>query len=98
MTMVCGDPAAFAVDWDWQRGLTVWELAGRRSEPRFDRKALEHERPARRAAGAGRSTPLVAGRWAVLRRSARRAGTSGCRVVIPGLRHPGKAPVMVDRR
>jgi hypothetical protein len=28
MTMVWGDPAGFAVDWDWQRGLTVWELAG----------------------------------------------------------------------
>ena len=37
MTMVWGDPAGFAVDWDWQRGLTVWELAGRRGEPRFDR-------------------------------------------------------------
>ena len=24
MTMVWGDPAGFAVDWDWQRGLTVW--------------------------------------------------------------------------
>lgn len=47
MTMVWGDPAGFTVDWDWQRGLTVWALAGRRSEPRFDRKVLEHELPAR---------------------------------------------------
>lgn len=29
MTMVWGDPAGFAVDWDWQRGLT----AGRRRPP-----------------------------------------------------------------
>jgi hypothetical protein len=47
MAMVLGDSAGFAVDWDWQRGLTVWELAGRRSEPRFDRKVLEYELPAR---------------------------------------------------
>ncbi|MGH3226295.1 MAG: hypothetical protein ACRDPY_47745 [Streptosporangiaceae bacterium] len=43
---VHADPAGFAVDWDWQRGLTVWALAGRRFEPRFDRKVLEHELPA----------------------------------------------------
>jgi hypothetical protein len=47
--MVWSDPAGFAVDWDWQRGLTVWELAGRRFEPRFDRKVLEHELSARPA-------------------------------------------------
>jgi hypothetical protein len=46
MTMVLGDPAGFAVDWDWQRSLTVWELAGQRSEPWFDRKVLDHELPA----------------------------------------------------
>ena len=31
MTMVWGDPAGFAVDWDWQRSLTVpagWRGAG----------------------------------------------------------------------
>lgn len=49
MTMVWGDPAGFAVDWDWQRGLTVWALAGRRFESRFDRKLLEHDLPARPA-------------------------------------------------
>ena len=43
MTIVRADPAGFAVDWDWRRGLTVWLLAGRGSEPRFDRKLLEHE-------------------------------------------------------
>jgi len=41
MTMVWGDRPAFAVDWDWQRGLAVWALAGRRSEPRFDRRVRE---------------------------------------------------------
>ena len=79
MTMVCGDLAGFAVDWDWQRGLTVWVLAGRRSEPRFDRKCLSMScRPGRpRAAGAGRGTPLVAdggpGRGAQRGQSQRRA-------------------------
>jgi aerobic carbon-monoxide dehydrogenase medium subunit len=38
MTMVWGHPAGFAVDWDWQRGLTVWELAGWRSEPAGERR------------------------------------------------------------
>jgi hypothetical protein len=49
MTTVWSDPAGFAVDWDWQRGLTVWSLAGRRFEPQFDGKVLEHELPARPA-------------------------------------------------
>ena len=49
MTMVWSDPAGFAVDWDWQRSLTVWELAGRRFTSRFDRKVLEHELSARPA-------------------------------------------------
>ena len=61
MTMVWGDPAGFAVDWDWQRGLTVWKLAGQRSEPRFDRKVLEHELPARPAGE--RQARAVARRW-----------------------------------
>lgn len=47
MTMVWGNPPGFAVDWDGQRGLTMWVLAGRCSERRFDRKVLEHELPAR---------------------------------------------------
>ena len=73
MTMVRGDPEGFAVDWDWQRGLTVWVLAGRRSEPRYDRKVLEHELPAR-PARSGRRGPRHAaggGRRAALGRSAR---------------------------
>jgi hypothetical protein len=61
MTMVWGDPAGFAVDWDWQRGLTVRELAGRRPEPRFDRKVLEHELPARPAGE--RQARAAARRW-----------------------------------
>jgi hypothetical protein len=62
MTMVWGDPAGFAVDWDWQRGLTVWEPAGQRSGSRSDRKVLEHELPRHAPGGARRTT---------LRRSAR---------------------------
>ncbi len=61
MTMVWGDPAGFAVDWDWQRGLTVWELAGRRSEPWSDRSVLEHELPARPASE--RRARAEARRW-----------------------------------
>ena len=61
MTTVWGDPAGFAVDWDWQRGLTVWALAGRRSEPRFDRKVFEHELPARPTGG--RQARAAARRW-----------------------------------
>ena len=29
MTVVLADPAGFAVDWNCQRHLTVWALAGR---------------------------------------------------------------------
>ena len=47
MTVVLADPAGFAVDWNWQRHLTVWALAGRRYEPQFDSKVLEHELPVR---------------------------------------------------
>ncbi|MGH3284861.1 MAG: hypothetical protein ACRDPD_09300 [Streptosporangiaceae bacterium] len=58
---VHADPAGFAVDWDWQRGLTVWALAGRRFEPRFDRKVLEHELPTR--AVSERRAQAAARRW-----------------------------------
>jgi len=61
MTMVWADPAGFTVDWDWQRALTVWALAGRRSEPRFDRKLLEHELPARPSGE--RQARAAARRW-----------------------------------
>jgi hypothetical protein len=61
MTMVWGDPAGFAVDWDWQRGLTVWALAGRRSEPRFDRRVSEHELPVRPVGE--RQAQAAARRW-----------------------------------
>jgi hypothetical protein len=61
MTTMRGDPARFAVDWDWQRGLTVRELAGRGPEPRFDRKMLEHELPARPAGE--RQARAAARRW-----------------------------------
>jgi hypothetical protein len=47
MTVVLADPAGFTVDWNWQRNLTVWTLAGRRYEPQFDSKVLEHELPVR---------------------------------------------------
>lgn len=45
MTVVLADPAGSAVDWNWQRHLTVWALAGRPYEPQFDSKVLEHELP-----------------------------------------------------
>ena len=45
MTVVLADPAGFAVDWNWQRHLTVWALVGRAYEPQFDSKVLEHELP-----------------------------------------------------
>ena len=47
MTVVLADPAGFAVDWNWQRYLTVWTLSGRPAEPQFDSKVLEHELPDR---------------------------------------------------
>lgn len=62
MTMVWSDPAGFAVDWDWQRSLTVWELAGRRYASRFDRKVLEHELPAR-PAGERQARAVARGWW-----------------------------------
>ena len=37
--MVLGHPAGFAVDWDWQRGLTVWTVRGQR----FDRRIIEYQ-------------------------------------------------------
>ncbi len=45
MTVVLADPAGSAVDWNWQRHLTVWALAGRTYEPQFDSKVLEHVLP-----------------------------------------------------
>lgn len=61
MTMVMGDPAGFAVDWDWQRGLVVWTLGGRPSEARFESKVLEHELTARPAGE--RQAQAAARRW-----------------------------------
>lgn len=49
MSVVLADPAGFAVDWDWQCGLTVWALEGRRPESHFARKVLRHQLPARPA-------------------------------------------------
>ncbi|MGH3276562.1 MAG: hypothetical protein ACRDNZ_19815 [Streptosporangiaceae bacterium] len=49
MGIVVTDPTGFAVDWDWQCGLTVWELDGRGWESQFTRKLLEHQLPARPA-------------------------------------------------
>lgn len=88
MTMVLGDPAGFAVDWDWQRGLTVWELAGRRSEPRFDRKALEHELPDRPAGE--RQARAAARRWWRALGRAQAIRTASGNVRPPG-RDPGPA-------
>ena len=61
MTVVLADPAGFAVDWNSQRHLTVWTLAGRRYEPQFDSKVLEHELPDRPASE--RQAHAAARRW-----------------------------------
>ena len=62
MTTVLGDPAeTFAVDWDWRRGLTVWTLTGRLSEPKYREKVLEHELPDRPASE--RQAQAAARRW-----------------------------------
>jgi hypothetical protein len=45
MTVVLSDPVGFAVDWNWQRHLTVWSLAGRHYEPYFDHIVAQHELP-----------------------------------------------------
>lgn len=49
MSVVMTDPAGFAVDWDWQDGLTVWALGGRHYESHFAHKILGHRLPARPA-------------------------------------------------
>jgi hypothetical protein len=95
MTMVWGDPAGFAVDWDWQRGLTVRELAGRRSEPRFDRKVLEHELPARPAGE--RQARAAARRWWQTQGHAQALSAARGNVKQPGscsqtARNPAEAP------
>lgn len=82
MTMVWGDPAGFAVDWDWRRGLTVWELAGRRSEPRFDRKLFEHELPDRPASQ--RQAQAAAHRWWRTQGRAKALSTAGRNAGQPG--------------
>jgi hypothetical protein len=61
MTVVLADPAGFAVDWNWQRHLTVWALAGRPYEPQFDSKVLEHELPVQ--ATSERQANAAARRW-----------------------------------
>ena len=61
MTVVLTDPAGFAVDWSWQRHLTVWALTGRRYEPQFDSKVLEHELPDRPTSE--RQAHAAARRW-----------------------------------
>lgn len=61
MAVVWGDPAWFAVGWDWQRSLTAWALTGRYPEPRFDGKVLEHELPTRPSGE--RQARAAARRW-----------------------------------
>jgi hypothetical protein len=43
VSVVLADPEGFAVDWDWQRGLTVWAVAGPRSGSRFGTRVLDHQ-------------------------------------------------------
>src|SRR5690348_5152594 len=40
LSIVLADPAGFAVDWDWQCGLTVWAFGGRRPKSYRSRAAL----------------------------------------------------------
>ena len=61
MTVVLADPAGFAVDWNSQCYLTEWTLAGRRYEPQFDSKVLEHELPVRPTSE--RQAHAAARRW-----------------------------------
>jgi hypothetical protein len=82
MTVVLADPAGFAVDWNWQRHLTAWALAGRPYEPEYDSKVLEHELPVqptseRQAHAASRNWWRAQGRTqalAALRESASQLG------------------------
>ena len=60
-SIVLADPAGFAVDWNWQRHLTVWALAGRPYEPEFDSKVLEHELPVQPTSE--RQAQAAAGSW-----------------------------------
>ncbi len=74
MMMVWADPAGFAVDWDWQRSLTVWTLSGPRFASRLERRILEHELAAppggtRRARAAADRWWRVQGRSEALRRT-----------------------------
>ena len=71
MTVVLADPEGFAVDWNWQRHLTVWSLGGRPHEPQFEGKVLEHELPVqptseRQAHSAARSWWRAQGRTQAL--------------------------------
>jgi hypothetical protein len=61
MTVVLADPAGFAVDWNWQRHLTVWTLTGRPYEPQFDSRMIEHELPDRPTSQ--RQAQAAAHRW-----------------------------------
>lgn len=82
MTTIWGDPdETFAVDWDWRRGLTVWTLTGRRAEPKYGDKVLEHELPAiprgeREAEAAARRWWEAEGRDRTLAATAGAAGTT----------------------
>lgn len=61
MSVVLADPDGFAVDWDWQRGLTVWAVAGPPFESRFGHRVLQHQLAAR-PASEGRAR-RAARRW-----------------------------------
>ena len=82
MAVVLADPAGFAVDWNWQRRLTVWTFTGRRYEPQFDRQVIEHELPdgptsRRQAHAAARSWWQAQGRTQVLTALSESAGRPG---------------------
>ena len=62
MSVVLADPAGFAVDWDWQCGLTVWALGGQRPKSYFARKVLGHQLPVR-PASESRARRTACRRW-----------------------------------
>src|SRR5690348_5196042 len=69
LSIVLADPAGFAVDWDWQCGLTVWALGGRRPKSYRSRAALCTAVPPCAANSSARS-------WAAPRKTSRSSRTA----------------------
>lgn len=72
MSVVLADVGGFAVNWDWQRGLTVWTVRG----PRFDLRITEHHLAAR-PSSESRARRAALRRWRVQALSRAEASASG---------------------